>query len=148
MKALVFALTLLAPLFAHATPFEKHFGNYEVLTSPENIADGSCPFSKATISYVPAQQKNEYGGIVMEARGERRENGSVSCEVVYRAGFSVDGHPEVKCIEEEDEIVCSKGTDSLTTSMTEQDAGVWLLQFVSSDNPKPQHEWNLRRLTN
>lgn len=139
--SLLIATTLLAPVAALATPFEKHSGVYDVISAPAGYAEG-CPIQKATIA---REAYGEYAGFVLRAEGRGTPDNHPGCVADLVSGLSAEGFEGVTCSETEDQIAClaDKG-NFITTAMVNTD-GTTGITLESTGRSPSKVEWLLRR---
>lgn len=134
MKVFAFVVGLF-PLFVHASPFDRHFGSYSVVSITNEIQT-TCPLLNATISRKPF---GGYLSIVLEASGTN------DCEAFFKSVISVQGMPGANCIETADDVQCVHERGRFHVSVRPSEENLITIKFIDNDSDVTASSWVLRK---
>lgn len=131
-------LSLVLPLAAKASPFEKHFGTYDVVSYEEASSPRqNCPLQVATIG---RSSMDGYKGIVLEAKGI-----SEGCNAQVRIGLLIQDYPGIDCEESESLLRCTQNDNRFEVAADLVADGALKLNIRSSGAYPSSSTWVLRR---
>lgn len=140
MKLLLCTALLAFTLPAAAmASFDRHFGEYTVISYPAN--NQGCPLQDA---YIYRRLYDGYEGIVLDAFGSRKNEDGSECTANARIGLSLQGVPGVTCVENDNHIHCTNGTDHFDATVVNQSNGELALTIVETGKDPGTYHWVLR----
>lgn len=133
---LVFAFLL---PFNAVAGFEKHFGEYTVVSSSVSSGGKGCDLTDAEIS---RKMMNGVSVIILSAKSA---SSAENCSARFVGGLSVQGMPQMNCEESEHKIRCVLESQITETDATVSADGILSLQTTYTGANARTTNWVLRR---